>query len=68
VGCDNPNLWTSLLSDGTHRMLFLMNFFTGPLTATVRIRKPVGDWVDAGKHVVPGISVTVLEDSSWGAS
>jgi beta-galactosidase len=68
VDCSNPNVWTSLLSDGTHRMLFLMNFFTGPLTATARIRKPDRNWVDAGTHVVPGISVTVLDDASWPAS
>jgi hypothetical protein len=68
VDCSNPNVWTSLLSDGTRRMLFLMNFFTGPLTATARIRKPDRNWVDAGTHVVPGISVTVLDDASWPAS
>lgn len=62
VDCDNPNVWTSVLSDGDHSLLFLLNFFTGPLTATIRYRKPDGgDWVEAGRHTVPGISVRVVE-------
>ena len=62
VACDNPNLWTSLLSDGEHGLLFLMNFFTGPLTATVRYRQPgSGTWIRTGAHTIPGISVKVVD-------
>ena len=62
VRCDNPNVWTSLLSDGEHTLLFLMNFFTGALTASVSYRDPrTGSWADTGKHTLAGISVKVIE-------
>jgi beta-galactosidase len=62
VACDNPNVWTSLLSDGEHGLLFIMNLFSGPLTCTVRFRHPqTGQWLDTGKHTLPGISVKTLD-------
>jgi hypothetical protein len=62
VRCDNPNVWTSLLSDGEHSLLFLMNFFTGPLTAGVAYCDPrTGAWVDTGRHTLNGVSVKVIE-------
>jgi hypothetical protein len=65
VRCDNPNLWTSLLSDGEHSLLFLMNFLTGELSAQVSYRDPLsGTWIDTGRHTVPGIHVRVIERSS----
>jgi len=68
VECDNPNVWTSLLSDGKACMLFLMNFFTGPLTATVRYRHPAdGEWGEAERRTVPGVSVVVDVLPSCGA-
>lgn len=65
VHCDNPNLWTSLLSDGVHSLLFVMNFLTGPLSARVSFRDPAtGEWRDTGEHLLPGIHVHVIEASS----
>jgi len=62
VDCDNPNVWTSLLSDGEHDLLFLMNFFTGTLEATVRYRRPgCGTWIQTGTHTIPGVSVKVID-------
>ena len=62
VECDNPNLWTSLLSDGERCLLFLMNFFTGPLQATVSYRHlGSGTWTQTGAHTIPGVSVKVVE-------
>jgi hypothetical protein len=62
VRCDNPNLWTSLLSDNQHSLLFVMNFLTGTLNASITYRHPgSGAWVDTGMHAVPGISVHVIE-------
>ncbi len=62
VDCDNPNVWTSLLSDGSHHLLFLMNLFTGPLTCTVSYRDPsMKKWIPAGTHTLPGISVKILK-------
>jgi beta-galactosidase len=62
VRCDNPNVWTSLLSDGQHSLLFLINLFTGPLSATVGYLDPAsGAWVESGPETVPGISVRIVE-------
>lgn len=63
VRCDNPNIWTSLLSDGSHSLLFLMNFLTGPLEARLIWKNPVtGSWVEAGKHAVEPVSVKVITE------
>lgn len=65
VECSNPNVWTSLLSDGNQAALFLLNLFTGPLSASVRYRHPAGGaWIDAGTHILPPISVTTLDAPS----
>ena len=62
VSCDNPNIWTSLLSDGQHSMLFLLNLFTGALTAAVSYTDPVsGRLVQTRPQTLPGISVRMLE-------
>lgn len=62
VECDNPNVWTSLLSDGEHCLLFLMNLLTGPLTCAVSYQHPsLGRLVEAGKHTLQGISVKIVE-------
>jgi beta-galactosidase len=62
VDCDNPNVWTSLLSDGEHCLLFLMNLLTGPLTCAVSYQHPsLGRRLDAGKHTLQGISVKIVE-------
>ena len=37
VQCDNPNVWTSLRSDGQQSMLFVMNLFSAPMTATIQV-------------------------------
>lgn len=34
VSCSNPNIWTSLHSDGTRCILFMMNLFTSPFEAS----------------------------------
>jgi hypothetical protein len=62
VQCDNPNVWTSLLSDGQQSQLFLLNLFTAPLTAQVAFRDPAsGGWIEAGVHTVPPVSVLPLD-------
>lgn len=62
VECSNPNVWTSLLSDGEHSQLFLMNFFSAPFTVRVRCRLPGSStWVDAGEHTLPGVSVKPVD-------
>jgi len=61
VRCDNPNIWTSLLSDGQHHLLFLLNLFTGVLTANVAYTDPAsGRVIEPGPQTLPGISVRVI--------
>ena len=43
VICDNPNVWTSLRSDGERFMLFVMNLLSAPMTAEVRVRARAGE-------------------------
>ena len=63
VQCSNPNIWTSLRSDGTHTMLFLLNMFTAPMTAHVCYADPAtGVQIDTGTHRLPGISVRAWMD------
>jgi len=62
VRCDNPNVWTSLLSDGHESLLFLMNFFTGHLTARVSYQDPrTRNWIDKGSQTLEGINVKVID-------
>ena len=61
--CSNPNIWTSLRSDGQHSMLFLMNLFTAPQTASVSFRNPATDqWTHTPDLHLPGISTLAWTD------
>jgi len=63
VRCDNPNIWTVLRSDGKKSMLFVLNLLTAPMTARISFRDPVSnEWVDTGKHELPGITVRIWSD------
>lgn len=37
VECDNPNVWAILRRSGDRRMLFLLNLFSSPMEANVRL-------------------------------
>jgi beta-galactosidase len=50
VDCDNPNLWTSLRSDGKQRMLFVMNLFSAPMSANIQVKMADGQYEDLGGH------------------
>lgn len=63
--CDNPNVWTSLLSNGEHSLLFLMNFLTGNFDVSVTWRDPArGTWNQTGKRTIAPVSVIVIEEES----
>ncbi len=63
VQCTSPHLWTSLRSDGKRTMLFIMNLFTAPMTASIRYRDPAsGKWVETGEHTLPGLTVRAWSD------
>jgi hypothetical protein len=44
VRCSNPNVWTSLRSDGTKRMLFVMNLLSAPMSTDVSVRTKDGTY------------------------
>lgn len=62
LNCSNPNVWSSLLIDGEHALLFLINLLTGPLTCTVSVKHPTKkQYWDFGTHTLPGVSVKTIE-------
>ncbi len=62
LDCNNPNIWCSLLADGEHALLFLINLLTGPLTCTVNVKHPTNkQYWDFGTHTLPGVSVKTIE-------
>ena len=60
VACDNPNIWTVLRSDGEKRMLFIMNLFSSPLEAGIKIREADGSFTDTGKHRLQAMEVKTV--------
>jgi hypothetical protein len=62
VECSNPNLWTSLRTNGNRSALFIMNLFTSPQEAEVRCR-PAGrsGGVNMGHHMLEPMSVKYVE-------
>jgi hypothetical protein len=50
-----------LPGDGQHRLLFLLNLFSGALTASVTYTDPAsGAQVETGPQTLPGVSVQVM--------
>ena len=39
VDCNNPNVWTSLRTDGKQSMLFAMNLFSAPMACRIRVKQ-----------------------------
>jgi hypothetical protein len=60
VECDNPNIWTALRTDGNRRMLFIMNLFSSPLEASVKVRGDDGSYIDAGRHKLVAMEVKTI--------
>ena len=56
VLCDNPNVWSSLRTDGQRRMLFLMNLFTSEMKAMIKVREPDGSYRTLGEQAIPAMS------------
>jgi beta-galactosidase len=62
VRCSNPNIWTSLLSDGDRSMLFAMNLFTAPMEAELLCRPASRKaMVSLGRHKLAPLSVQWFE-------
>ena len=60
VECENPNVWAVLRSDGKRRMLFLMNLFSSPLDAGIRVREMDGSYADLGSHSLKPMEVKTV--------
>lgn len=59
VICDNPNLWTSVVVDGEQRVLFILNLFTAPLSATIKIHQGA-EIIYQADHTIDPITVKVV--------
>ncbi len=60
VQCSNPNLWTTLWSDGTHGMLFAVNLLSGAQQADIR-GTIGGTSFELGRVTVPAMCVRPVE-------
>jgi hypothetical protein len=60
VTCSNPNVWTSLVTDGGKSLLFLMNLFSAPMKAKITYHTQ-GTEIDLGEQEIGAMSVEVLE-------
>ncbi len=60
VLCDNPNLWATLRSDGTRRMLFIMNLFSSPMKAGIKVKSQDGSYRDTGIHSLQPMEVKTI--------
>lgn len=59
--CSNPNLWATLYIGDKQSTLFVLNLFTAPLEAHIRVRlKPGGPLVDVGHVQVSPITVDTI--------
>ena len=62
IMCSNPNIWTSLHSDGTHCVLFMMNLFTSPFEVVINYNYgSIFKELNLGKFVLTPMSVNFIE-------
>ncbi len=60
VQCDNPNIWTTLRSDGQKSMLFIMNLFSSPMKANIKVKIKDGSYMDTGEHSLRPMEVKTI--------
>ncbi len=62
IVCSNPNLWATLYTSHKQATLFVMNLFTTPMEAHIRVRlQPGGPLVDVGHVKVDPITVKPVD-------
>jgi beta-galactosidase len=62
IVCSNPNLWVTLYPGDKRSTLFVLNLFTVPQEAHIRVRlKPGGPLVDVGHVQVKPITVIAVD-------
>jgi beta-galactosidase len=65
ITCSDPNLWATLWTAGERSLLFVLNLFTAPLEAEIRVwpaSRP--DPIDLGRRTIPPVSVITVEITS----
>lgn len=62
IECDNPNLWALARTDGQQTMLFILNLFSSPMSASIRFRDCVhqNQW-----QTLPPIKLGAMEVQAW---
>ncbi len=61
VESTNPNIWTSLRSDGKKYMLFLMNLFTSPMNTRIRLLQENGLYTETKEYKPGPMEVMAIE-------
>lgn len=61
IHCSNPNVWATLWVNGNQAALFLLNLFSAPMEASVRLTLPDGRAADAGAHTLGPVSVKIVD-------
>lgn len=61
VDCDNPNIWTSLRQYGEKQMLFVMNLYSSPMTASVRVLKNDGTYTEGVEYELKPMEIKLQE-------
>lgn len=62
IVCSNPNLWATLYPGAEQSTLFVLNLFTAPMEAHIRVRLQAGGpLVDVGHLQVEAMTVKVID-------
>ncbi|MDR1542506.1 MAG: beta-galactosidase [Clostridiales bacterium] len=61
IESDNPNVWSVLRVHENRAMLFIMNPYSAPMEASLRVRSTQGSGVDIGKQSLKPMEVKALE-------
>ncbi len=58
--CDNPNVWAIIRGNGQNRMVFLMNLFTEPMEAGLKVRMLDNTELKMGRFNLSGMEVRAI--------
>jgi len=61
VQCDNPNILATLRSDGKQNMLFIMNLFSSPMKASIKVNLKNSQAIESGIHNLNPMEIKTLK-------
>lgn len=61
VRCSNPNVWTTLRSDGRKHMLFVMNLLSAPMRTEIEVKQKNGEYCRVEAMELKPMEVKALE-------